>query len=144
MPITNFPFLQTSPNSIQRPMLIIRITNPESGYSINTTGVIDTGADACAVPASFASILGLDLKTGRPKPVGTGNGLTTAFTHECRMDVYHTERLWQGDSEPIYSTNMEFDFMENLPVVLIGVGDFLCQFLLCIDYKAKLFSVRYI
>jgi len=143
MPIVNFPFLRTSPNSIKRPMLIVRITNPSSGLSIDTAGIIDTGADACAVPAPYANILGYKLKDGTPKPVGTGNGLTTAYSHICRLDVYHTEWLQRGNSEVIYTTSeVEIDFMPNLPVVLLGVGDFLGQFFLGIDYPAQLFSVR--
>lgn len=126
MPIVNFPFLKTSPNSIERPMLFLRITNPNTGLSLDTAGVIDTGADACAVPASYAGILGYNVEDGEPKPVGTGNGLTTAYSHICRIDVYHTERVLGSNSETIYTTSdAKIDFMPNLPIVLMGVNDFL-------------------
>lgn len=144
MPITNFPFLKTSPNSIKRPMLIIRISNPANGLSLDTLGIIDTGADACAIPATYAEILGYRVENGTPKPVGTGNGLATAYTHTCKIDVYHTEHLKQGNSEVIYTTSeIEIDFMPELPMVLLGVDNFLTQFFLGVDYRSGLFSVRY-
>lgn len=72
MPIIQFPFLKTSPNSIERPMLFIKITNPNSGFSIDTIGIIDTGADCCAIPAVYANMLGYNLTNGISKSVGTG------------------------------------------------------------------------
>ena len=125
-------------------MLFIKLTNPSSGYTLDTVGIIDTGADACAVPAAFANILGYNVKDGTPKPVGTGNGMTTAYSHVCRLDIYNTTLLLDGNSEVIYTTSeVQIDFMENLPMVLLGVNDFLGQFFLGVDYPSKLFSVRY-
>jgi hypothetical protein len=144
MPIIDFPFLKMSPNSIRRPMLFIKITNPHTGQKIDTAGIIDTGADACAVPAVYADMLGYSVKDGIPKPVGTGGGLTTAYTHTCRIDIYNTIALQKGNTEAIYTTSeAQIDFMEQLPVVLLGVSDFLGQFFLGIDYPSQLFSVRY-
>jgi|WetSurMetagenome_2_1015567.scaffolds.fasta_scaffold133493_3 hypothetical protein len=144
MPIVQFPFLKASPNSIERPMLFLTITNPDSGLSIDTIGIIDTGADCCAIPASYANMLGYNLAKGKPKTVGTGNGTTIAYSHISRIDLYHTERLLKnGDTEKIYTTSeIEIDFMQKLSVVLLGVNNFLSQFFLCVDYPAKLFSVR--
>ncbi len=143
MPIVNFPFLQSSPNSIQRPMLFLKITNPNTGFCLDTIGIIDTGADACAVPAVFANMLGYNVKEGTPKPVGTGNGMTTAYTHTCRIDVYNTDSVIKKSPTIIYTTSeAQIDFMENLPMILLGVTDFLGQFFLGIDYPAQLFSVR--
>jgi len=143
MPIIDFPFLKASPNSIRRPMLFIKITNPSTGYTLDTVGIIDTGADACAVPAAFGDMLGYMVQDGVPKPVGTGNGLTTAYSHTCRLDIYHTASLLNGNAEVIYTTSeVQIDFMENLHIVLLGVNDFLGQFFLGVDYPAQLFSVR--
>lgn len=70
--------------------------------------------------------------------------MTTAYSHISRISVYHTERLMTNrDTEIIYTTSeIEIDFMEKLPMVLLGVNDFLCQFFLGIDYLAKIFSMR--
>ncbi|MGA2916569.1 MAG: hypothetical protein ABSE89_11140 [Sedimentisphaerales bacterium] len=143
MPINNFPFLKISPDSIRRPILIVKIVNPQTGLMIDSMGVIDTGADACAVPAGYAKILGYDLKKGMPKPVGTGAGLTTAYSHICRLEVYNTKSVFERNPEVIYTTSeVQIDFMEKLPIVLLGVSDFLGQFFLGVDYPSQLFSVR--
>ena len=54
MPIRNFPFHRISAGDIFRPMLPIGITNPDTGASIISYGLIDTGADECALPADLA------------------------------------------------------------------------------------------
>ncbi|MCX5632224.1 MAG: hypothetical protein NTW93_00885 [Phycisphaerae bacterium] len=143
MPIVNFPFFKTSPNHPNRPILFVKIVNPQTGLLIDTTGMIDTGADACAVPAYFAKYLGYDLKSGIRKGVNTGNGATNAYSHICRLEVYNTNSVFNGNPEIIYTTSeVQIDFMERLPVVLLGVSDFLGQFFLGVDYPSQLFSVR--
>lgn len=124
-------------------MLMIKIQNPDNGFSLDTIGLIDTGADRCAVPAAYAEVLGCDLTGGPVRTINTGNGQTIAYSHTCRIDVYHTEQLRLGNSEPIYTTSeVPIDFMPNLSIVLLGVRDFLGQFYLGIDYYARLFSLR--
>lgn len=124
-------------------MLFIKITNPNTGYTLDTVGVIDTGADTCTVPASFAKILGYNLTDGVPKLVGTGNGVTTAYSHTCRIDIYDTESLRKRNAKLIYTTSeIQIDFMPNLTMVLLGVNNFLGQFFLGIDYPSQLFSIR--
>jgi hypothetical protein len=144
MPIVNYPFLRYSPKDVERPMLFIKVTNPQTGLVLDSIGIIDTGADACAVPARYARILGYDVKSGTPKPMGTGAGLTTAYTHQCRLDIYDTYSIIQRSAKVVYTTSeIDIDFMEKLPIILLGVKDFLGQFFLGIDYRAKLFSLRF-
>ena len=78
MPAIEYPFIRATPTSPFRPMLRIRISNRHTGQRLNTVGLIDTGADECAMPAGFASILGHDLQAGEVKYIATGNGITPA------------------------------------------------------------------
>jgi hypothetical protein len=76
MPIKDCPFTLCR-GGIYRPMLPIRIINPHVvGGVYRTIGLIDTGADECAIPATYASILGHNLLSGLSKQIGTGNGIT--------------------------------------------------------------------
>lgn len=137
MPIRDCPF--TDCGGIYRPILPIKIINPHTGKSYSTRGIIDTGADECAIPASIAMILGHNLQSGKTKTIGTGNGLTAAYAHTTKFEIYHPvsgELLYTVPDTPI-------DFMPNLHVVLIGVNSFLSRFILNIDYPAKNFSIRY-
>jgi hypothetical protein len=139
MPLKDCPFLKLSKEDIPRPLLPINIINPHTGLSYATFGIIDTGADECAVPAAIASILGHNLQAGSTKTIGTGNGETIAFAHTTKLEIYNPlsfKLAYTIQDTPI-------DFMPNLHVVLLGVNSFLSKFVLNIDYPRKMFSVSY-
>jgi len=138
MPIQDCPFTECD-GGVYRPILPIRIINPHSGKNFLSYGIIDTGADECAVPATFAPVLGHDLLAGIPKNVSTGNGITNAYSHTTIFEIYDP-----GTHEIAYTiVDTPVDFMPNLPVVLLGVRNFLSNFILRIDYPNKIFSIRY-
>ncbi len=124
-------------------MLVVRVTNPDTGQSIQTYGVIDTGADECALPASLAKELGHNLTAGKSKKIRTGNGVTDAYAHTCKVEIFDTYGLQNGQEEVVYTVvDTPIDFMPNLHCVLLGVGNFLSQFVLTVDYPRQVFSVR--
>lgn len=138
MPIKGCPFTNCG-SGIYRPILPIRIINPHTLKGYRTFGIIDTGADDCAVPAVYAPLLGHNLQTGQQKIISTGNGETIAYAHTTRFEIFHPlkgELLYTVDDTPI-------DFMPNLHVVLLGVNSFLSRFVLTIDYPQKRFSIQY-
>jgi len=130
MLIENYPFITTRPGDIARPYLPITIINPENRKEINIYALVDTGADECALPASFASPLGHNLQSGQQKKINTGNGITIAYSHTVCIKTYE------------FSTeNVLIDFMPNLHIPLLGVRSFLTNFILTIDYPNKRFSI---
>lgn len=138
MPIRDCPFTNCG-NDIYRPILPVRIINPHTLKGYKTFGLIDTGADDCAIPAAYAPLLGHNLQAGQPKLISTGNGETIAYAHTTRFQIYHPstgEHLYTMDDTPI-------DFMPNLHVVLLGVNSFLSQFVLTINYPQNSFSIIY-
>src|SRR5574340_416068 len=139
MPIRNFPFCITSPtDSFPRPWLPIKIINPHTGQSIKFFGLIDTGADACSIPATLAPALGHVLVNGTPRPSKTAGGMTTGYSHTTKIEIYDlNDRL-------LYTINdTPLDFMPGLHVPLLGVTRFLDQFELHVDYPAKNFSIKW-
>jgi predicted aspartyl protease len=119
--------------------LPIRIVNPHSEKGYKTFGLIDTGADDCAIPAVYAPLVGHDLQSGQSKTISTGNGETIAYMHTTRFEIFHPETeelLYVIDDTPI-------DFLPNLHIVLLGVNSFLSRFILEINYPSKKFSIRY-
>ena len=142
MPINEFPFIKASAHSRLRPMLHVRITNPHSGLFMDTIGLIDTGADQCALPAQFADFLGHSLEAGQAKKIGTGNGVTMAYSHTCRIEIFDTAAPQHGQGFVVHTIqDAPIDFMPNLSTVLLGVGNFLGRFTLTIDYPQKTFSI---
>ena len=99
------------------------ITNPHTGKSIRVWGIIDTGADECALPAAYAELLGHNLQAGSTKEINAGNGVTIAYSHTIRIET-----------EDFNIKETLIDFMPNLHVPLLGVRSFLSNFILTINY----------
>jgi hypothetical protein len=144
MPITDFPFFRASDTDpTPRPWLLVRINNPDTGKFFYTVGLIDTGADECCLPATFAPLLGHNLTAGTAKTINTGNGSTTAYGHTCTIDIFDTRLLLSGKEKIAYTIPQTIiDFMPNLHCVLLGVRTFLSGFVLTIDYPRQWFSVH--
>ena len=116
MPVHNYPFSITRPGDIARPYLPVTIINPDANRQLRVFALIDTGADECAFPASFAPLLGHNLQAGQQRKISTGNGITIAYSHISRLEI---ERFTTQD--------VLIDFMPNLNIPLLGVKSFLNQ-----------------
>ncbi len=138
MPIRDFPFTCIQPGGAPRPWLPIRITNPALELSQNAYGLIDTGADECALPAAYASLLGHNLQAGVTRRIQTGSGVTTAYSHTTSITVMN----FQGEPALTIDETL-IDFMPHLHVVLLGVKSFLSKFILTINYLRQTFSLRW-
>ena len=79
------PFSKLSEGDTPRPWLPVTIINPSTNQRLNILGLIDTGADECALPSSYASIIGHNLEKGIKKQIATGNGVTTAYSHTMKI-----------------------------------------------------------
>jgi len=143
MPIRNSPFLSPNPGDPRkRPWLFINIKNPHNGSICPTFGLIDTGCDEYALPASYADLLGHNLTAGEAKQIRTGNGVTTAYRHTCVIQIFDSEQLLQGTMKVAYTIeDTLIDFMPNLHCALLGVNTFLSNFHLSINYPSQLFSI---
>jgi len=130
MNIINRPFIKITSDSPARAILPVVLKDPATNQEMRTFGIIDTGADDCAFPASFALITGHNLGAGIVKEVNTGNGITIAYSHTISLEVdgYKIE-------------NILIDFMPNLFIPLLGVQNFLKNFVLTVDYPKQTFSL---
>lgn len=131
MDIKNYPFQKLNPDDIPRPWLPIIIKNPHTGKEQPVYGLIDTGADECAVPAGYAPLLGHDLLKGNQKTINTGNGETIAYAHTLCFKFDNVE-----------ISDVLIDFLPNLKVVLLGARSFLSNFILTVDYGNSTFSFK--
>ena len=131
MELLNIPFTKLTPDDTPRPWLPVTITNPHSNKSIKVLGLIDTGADECALPTRFASILGHNLEAGFIKEINTANAKTIAYSHTVKIEI-----------EDFIIHDTLIDFMPNLYVPLLGVKSFLNNFILTIDYPRQIFSLK--
>jgi predicted aspartyl protease len=130
MPVRNYPFSVIRPGDIARPYLPVTIINPDREKQIRVYALIDTGADECAFPGSFAPLLGHNLQAGQLKRISTGNGITIAYSHTTRIII-----------EGFSTQDVLVDFMPNLNVPLLEAKSFLSNFILTVDYPKKVFSL---
>jgi len=130
MPVRDYPFSVVRPGDIARPYLPVTIINLDTGKELRVYALIDTGADECAFPASFASVLGHNLQAGRLRRISTGNGITVAYSHATRLAI-----------EDFSTQDVLVDFMPNLSIPLLGVKSFLSNFILTVDYPNRIFSL---
>ena len=132
MPAREYPFYAARPGDLPRPYLPVRVVNPEGAKELRVYALIDTGADECAFPASFASLLGHNLQAGQTRRISTGNGITIAYGHTTRIAI-----------EGFSTQEVMVDFMPNLNTPLLGVKSFLSNFVLTVDYPNRTFSLRH-
>lgn len=131
MPIRDYPFTVTRPGDMPRPYLPVTIVNPATEKRLSVYALIDTGADECAFPATFAPLLGHDLQAGKQKKISTGNCTTVAYGHTTKIEITGFE-----------TQVVIVDFMPNLFIPLLGVRSFLSNFILSVDYPNRTFALR--
>jgi len=90
MPIRNYPFSIIRPGDSARPYLPVTVVNPAVNKEVRVYALIDTGADECAFPASFASLLGHNLQKGQLKRLALemGSRLPIAIPPESSWRVF--------------------------------------------------------
>jgi predicted aspartyl protease len=115
-----------------RPYLLVRISGPVPGMTVDVLALIDTGADECSFPVELAAKLGHTIDRGKSKTVMTGAGPTMVYGHTASIS-------FEGFTLP----DATIDFNPGLRIPLLGVRSFLANFVLTVDYPAKTFSLRY-
>ena len=143
MSIIDYPLSVISPECPPRPLLPIRIANPnEEGLVSLTYGLIDTGADDIVIPGSIAKNKKLwhNIKDGTQSFCSTGNGVADVYHHSFSLEIYIVDE--NKEMQLVDSLiNRQFGVMENLPCILLGVEGFLSQYKLTIDYPEGVFSL---
>jgi predicted aspartyl protease len=129
-----FPFTSDRRRDFSRPLMLIEIHSPVTGRMLRTRGLIDTGADECVFPSSFAELLGIDLEAGAGMSTVTAGGVVMRYVHPI---VLKTDRLFHG----IVFPQADIGFMNDLHFPLLGVKSFLSYFMLQVDYENEAFSL---
>lgn len=138
-----YPFQSIRPKAPTRPVVPVRVFNPDTGKSVLVWALIDTGADSCAFPAHYAVMLGHNLTAGAARNVGTGNGKAKVYAHTTRVEVPRHIGGKYDFSLPAFTIQATpIDFMPNLHMALLGAADFLSRFTLLVDYPHQTFTLQ--
>lgn len=113
-------------------MVRFTLVNPETGREIDLMGLIDTGADRCAVPVTIAEILGYDLSQC-PVSIVKGVGSVRGYNSLARIKI---RSLTFDDVPCVFLERVEM-------VVALGTENFLEHFLLRMNYPRDIFEMIY-
>jgi predicted aspartyl protease len=137
MPIDKCSFTGEEPDFLPRPYLPIKIVNPSTGKHVLSIGLIDTGADACAIPAYLAEGLEHNLGKGRKRPFYCAMGKGFAYAHITSIEILNSNQ-----EQIMTIPAMKIDFIDGLQNVILGVKGFLQHYILNIHYPSNYFSVK--
>lgn len=146
MPIVEYPFrIPSTSYSIPKPAVPIIIINPNNGFTCRTWGLIDTGADASAIPEFIAKSLGhniRDEKVKRDTHWGIG-GDVAVYLHTCRINILRSSPDGIVDDTIVVTIpKRKVAVIPGLHTVILGEKDFLEKYILNIDYPRQAFSIR--
>lgn len=142
MPIKDYRFTSL-PNAPARPMLWVKVVNPDTNLAIIALAIVDTGADDCAFPADVATKLGHKLKSGATKKTNTAGGQTKVYAHTTRVDILETLPNGMFGNKVLYTIrDAPIDFVEGCGAFLLGRVKFLNKFVLTVDGPRQRFSIR--
>ena len=108
----------------------------KEGQVFNTSALVDSGADTCAMPKSVAEILGFDLKDAPESKIAT----TSGFVSARRVDVRITINLTHGKKTVLVPFNVIMGDFE--PPVILGRAGFFESFYICFSEKERKFSLK--
>lgn len=108
----------------------------KEGQVFNTSALIDSGADTCAMPKSVAEILGFDLGKAEETKIATASG----FVGAKRVDVRITVGLPRERKSFTCPFNVIISDFE--PPVILGRAGFFENFYVSFNEKEKKFSLK--
>lgn len=144
MPIRDYPFQAHPQIPIPSPVLPIRIINPDNGKDYKTWGLIDTGAVQTAIPGHIAETIGHNINAVKSIPGYGADGALKIYQHSFTIEIFKMDANGIVDADSIIHTisRRRMGVIKDLPLVLLGVREFLKKFVLTVDYPQGRFSVK--
>lgn len=150
----SFPYLsfQMAPSDpfpngqiVYRPWVLTRLT-ALNGTALNCFSDVDSGADSCVFPASFAGALGLDTLQMKQHTTG-GVGSTGNITHYAEITIeigkFEQNGNWTFDPELKFKAYSGFTSgLEDQGIGLLGECDFFQKYVVTFDHKSSLFHLE--
>lgn len=131
-PFYRFKFGAGAMTPQTRLYLPVRLRNPDTGLTLVTYGLVDTGADSTLLPGSLAIQLGHDLRSRGAKSsvsMGIENTQVTTWRHTFDLELLSSD----GTRVVRSFDGIEIDCSETEPPPLLGASDFLG----CFDWHIK-------
>lgn len=148
-PYSPFSLTATEPfpsgQIVYRPWVYTRLTSA-SGAALLCISDVDSGADSCVFPASFAIALGLDpLQMKQQMTGGVGNtGNVTYYAQiTIELGVQKTDGSWSFDPTLRFEAYSGFTAgLESQGIGLLGESGFFETYIVIFDHKNRLFHIE--
>lgn len=132
-----FEFTKLPKHKTAKPFLLIKLTNPHNpdAKPLITWGLIDTGAEECAISSSYAEILKHSQEKGKEKPILTGSGKVNGYSHTATIEILNKITM-----DPLHTLEkVTIDFVPSFPegIMVLGVKSFLSNFTLTLKYDSE-------
>lgn len=120
-------------------MLVLRLREPTTGEHLGCLGCVDTGADQCVFPLSFAVALGLDpLRLKQTVTAGVGSTANITYFSNILVDIPISTGVTL--SFEVYAGFT--DGLEAIGYGLLGQTGFFEKFKLTFDHRNKIFTIH--
>lgn len=130
-----YPFISIL--GIYRPIIPVKIENPAIKFSIVRMALLDTGADHCVFPAYVAQGTGHTLKAAKvicKSTTGVAGVAVPTWCHTFEISLLDKDRkteIWKSNSLLIQCLE------QDKAPILLGMGDFLNNFIITFDYTKR-------
>lgn len=140
-PTAPFPNGQT----VYRPLLIARVT-AANGNSLLSIAEVDSGADQCVFPLSFAIALGLDPLTMKQQitgGVGNAGNLTYYSDITIELGIIVDAHTMKFEPHLTFKTYAGFTLgLDAQGIGLLGEVDFFENYVVTLDHKNRVFHIE--
>ena len=125
--------------TVHRPLVIAHLKVPNAAKSFSCVGLLDSGADWCVFPLSFAAPLGLDTLTMKMDMTGgVGSTANATYYDEIQIDIALANGAMLS-----YTTTAGFTAgLEAIGIGLLGQHGLFENFRVQFDHSAKLFYIE--
>jgi len=148
-PYIPFPLAASEPfpngQTVYRPWVYTRLT-AANGSTLNCFADVDSGADSCVFPTSFAIALGLDpLQMKKQMTGGVGNAGNVTHYADVAIELGSIDAQGAITFDPQLKFNAYVGFtvgLEAQGIGLLGECGFFENFLVSFDHKSHIFHVE--
>ena len=148
-PIDQHPFTRFPKSLCLWPRLLVRVHSPNDGKSVVAWALVDTGSDCCALPLLWQDRLNITFtEADKVENVfSAGIPRQTSYRKEVAISVLHSierpsnHKCLAPGSTAIDLLKCKVLFLEKLGYPILGMKDFLDEYVLALNYQRKQFSV---
>jgi hypothetical protein len=145
MPFDFHPFIRRYPKDLPKPRMLIRVVTPKA--HVEGLALIDSGANGCYLPRSFAKVLKINWRKGtKIKVYDATDKRRLGYEHFLTVKFYGTlldspDNVLFTDDLVLVLEETPVTFLRHLREPILGVKGFLDRYIYTLNHIRQRFSV---